>query len=68
MIIRSRKISMGFTLTLVAILSLSIAVMYAEAAGSLPRIKILATGGTIAGAQAEGQDAGYKSVVSRSRT
>jgi len=60
MIIRSRRISMGFTLTLVAILSLSIAVMYAEAAGSLPRIKILATGGTIADAQAEGQDAGYK--------
>jgi len=60
MIIRSRKISMGFPLTLVAIFSLSIAVMYAEAAGSLPRIKILATGGTIAGAQAEGQDAGYK--------
>ena len=36
MIIRSRKISMGFTLTLVAILSLSIAVLFAEAAGSLP--------------------------------
>jgi len=68
MIIRSRKISMGFPLTLVAIFSLSIAVMYAEAAGSLPRIKILATGGTIAGAQAEGQDAGTKLVVLRSKT
>ncbi len=33
----------------------------ADAAGSLPRIKVLATGGTIAGAQSSQADAGYKS-------
>ena len=32
-----------------------------EAWAAKPRVVILATGGTIAGAQAEGQDAGYKS-------
>lgn len=41
-------------LTLVALLS-------ASAAWALPKIKILATGGTIAGAQATQADAGYKS-------
>ena len=39
------------------------AVMLVAATGwaAKPRVVILATGGTIAGAQAEGQDAGYKS-------
>src|SRR5258708_13647079 len=32
-----------------------------QAASALPRIKVLATGGTIAGAQAAQSDAGYKS-------
>jgi len=40
---------------------LLIGVTDSQATGNLPKIKILATGGTIAGAQAEGQDAGYKS-------
>ena len=33
----------------------------APAAQALPKIKVLATGGTIAGAQASQSDAGYKS-------
>ena len=33
----------------------------AQKAGTLPRIKVLATGGTIAGAQASATDYGYKS-------
>jgi L-asparaginase len=45
-------------LVLAGLTALSIAIP-AEAAK--PRIVVLATGGTIAGAQAEGQDAGYKS-------
>src|SRR5262245_27985509 len=34
---------------------------FAPAAFALPKIKVLATGGTIAGAQASQADAGYKS-------
>jgi L-asparaginase len=36
-------------------------VLSAPALAAKPRVVVLATGGTIAGAQAEGQDAGYKS-------
>ncbi|HEY6973892.1 MAG TPA: asparaginase domain-containing protein, partial [Nitrospiraceae bacterium] len=54
-----RNSCLNFTVLLVAVLSFTVAVTDV-AAGSLPKIKILATGGTIAGAQAEGQDAGYK--------
>jgi len=41
-------------------LLLQLVVVDAQGASSLPKIRILATGGTIAGAQAKGQDAGYK--------
>ena len=44
------------------LLAIALALTIAEAAvAAKPRVVILATGGTIAGAQAEGQDAGYKS-------
>ena len=39
----------------------SLALAFAQAAWALPNIKVLATGGTIAGAQAAQSDAGYKS-------
>ena len=42
-------------------LMLALAVTFAPAAWALPKIKVLATGGTIAGAQATQADAGYKS-------
>src|SRR5436189_4408085 len=42
-------------------LGASAAFWAAPAAWALPRIKVLATGGTIAGAQATQADAGYKS-------
>lgn len=48
-----------FVIALIAAFSV-VAVTDTQAADRLPRIKILATGGTIAGAQAGGQDAGYK--------
>jgi L-asparaginase len=44
-----------------AILTLAVLLVAAQAASALPRIKVLATGGTIAGAQATQADAGYKS-------
>src|SRR6185369_4041241 len=47
------------TAKLTLLLALTIAV--APGAWALPRIKVLATGGTIAGAQATQADAGYKS-------
>src|SRR6185437_11958308 len=43
------------------LLALSLALTFAQAAWALPNIKVLATGGTIAGAQAAQSDAGYKS-------
>src|SRR5262245_35217247 len=43
------------------LLSLALVVALAPAALALPKIKVLATGGTIAGAQATQADAGYKS-------
>ena len=43
------------------LLSATLAVGFAQAAWALPNIKVLATGGTIAGAQAAQSDAGYKS-------
>jgi L-asparaginase len=43
------------------LLSLTLALTFAQAAWALPKIKVLATGGTIAGAQAAQSDAGYKS-------
>src|SRR5215470_10656982 len=42
-------------------LVLGLVLMDIHAASALPRIKVLATGGTIAGAQASQADAGYKS-------
>src|SRR5678816_2647195 len=50
----TRRISI-FTLAMAALLAVS------PAAWALPKIKVLATGGTIAGAQATQADAGYKS-------
>src|SRR5678816_4154786 len=50
----TRRISI-FTLAMAALLAV------APAAWALPKIKVLATGGTIAGAQATQADAGYKS-------
>src|SRR5882672_6734332 len=47
--------------TLLATLMLALAITFAPAAWALPKIKVLATGGTIAGAQATQADAGYKS-------
>jgi len=47
--------------TIKLLLSLSLALTFAQAAWALPKIKVLATGGTIAGAQAAQSDAGYKS-------
>jgi len=43
------------------LLSLTLALAFVQAAWALPKIKVLATGGTIAGAQAAQSDAGYKS-------
>jgi L-asparaginase len=43
------------------LLPLTVWLAAAPASGALPKIKILATGGTIAGAQATQADAGYKS-------
>jgi L-asparaginase len=43
------------------LLSLTLAMAFARAAWALPNIKVLATGGTIAGAQTTQADAGYKS-------
>ena len=43
------------------LLSLTLVLAIAQAAWALPKIKVLATGGTIAGAQATQADAGYKS-------
>src|SRR5947207_1771917 len=42
-------------------LILALAMAFVPAAWALPKIKVLATGGTIAGAQATQADAGYKS-------
>jgi L-asparaginase len=47
--------------TLFVALTLTAMLAAAPAAWALPRIKVLATGGTIAGAQATQADAGYKS-------
>jgi L-asparaginase len=47
--------------TIKILLSLTLALTVAQAAWALPKIKVLATGGTIAGAQAAQSDAGYKS-------
>jgi len=47
--------------TIKILLFLALAAACAQAAWALPRIKVLATGGTIAGAQATQADAGYKS-------
>src|SRR5947199_3954602 len=44
-----------------AVLALAVVFCAASTARALPRIKVLATGGTIAGAQATQADAGYKS-------
>jgi L-asparaginase len=46
--------------TLIAVVA-AICLLLAPSARALPKIKILATGGTIAGAQASTSDAGYKS-------
>ena len=43
------------------LLAIGLALVFAQAAWALPKIKVLATGGTIAGAQAAQSDAGYKS-------
>src|SRR5262245_24033599 len=43
------------------LLSLALPFLFAPGAFALPRIKVLATGGTIAGAQTTQADAGYKS-------
>jgi L-asparaginase len=43
------------------LLLIAVAIASAPAAWALPKIKVLATGGTIAGAQASQADAGYKS-------
>lgn len=45
----------------VIVLALGLMLAFAPSAWALPRIKVLATGGTIAGAQATQADAGYKS-------
>src|SRR6188474_2201046 len=42
-------------------LMLALAITFVPTAWALPKIKVLATGGTIAGAQATQADAGYKS-------
>ena len=47
--------------THLVLLAYSVALAIAPAAWALPKIKVLATGGTIAGAQATQADAGYKS-------
>ena len=47
--------------TIKVLLFIAIVTALAQAAWALPRIKVLATGGTIAGAQATQADAGYKS-------
>jgi L-asparaginase len=47
--------------TLIPLLAFAITLATAPPARALPRIKVLATGGTIAGAQATQSDAGYKS-------
>jgi len=47
--------------TINTLASLVLAAAFAPAAWALPRIKVLATGGTIAGAQSTQADAGYKS-------
>src|SRR5260370_515122 len=47
--------------SLLTVLPLTAALTLAPAAWALPKIKVLATGGTIAGAQATQADAGYKS-------
>ncbi len=44
-----------------SLLPLTLALAFVQAAWALPKIKVLATGGTIAGAQAAQSDAGYKS-------
>lgn len=50
------------SLPITSLATLAMAVLLTPAlAGALPRIKVLATGGTIAGAQATQADAGYKS-------
>jgi len=43
------------------LLALSLVLVFAQAAWALPKIKILATGGTIAGAQTSSTEVGYKS-------
>ena len=48
-------------MTAKTLLFLGLALAFAPASWALPKIKILATGGTIAGAQATQADAGYKS-------
>ena len=53
---RSHRICSGVVLTAVVVLTLA-----ASAAQAKPKIMVLATGGTIAGAQATQADAGYKS-------
>jgi L-asparaginase len=50
-----------FAKTLHSVLALAVVFCAASTARALPRIKVLATGGTIAGAQATQADAGYKS-------
>ena len=52
----SRRYGSGLVFTLLAILFFT-----TSGASALPKIKILATGGTIAGAQTTQADAGYKS-------
>src|SRR5882672_11958760 len=47
--------------TLLATLTVAAMLAAAHPAWALPKIKVLATGGTIAGAQATQADAGYKS-------
>src|SRR5580693_6621713 len=47
--------------TMKILLSLTLVLTVTQAAWALPKIKVLATGGTIAGAQAAQSDAGYKS-------
>ena len=47
-------------LTIVAAVTAS-GTALAQQSGSLPKIRVLATGGTIAGAQASASDYGYKS-------
>src|SRR3954466_4191265 len=50
-----------FAKTLHSVLALAVVFCAASTARALPRIKVLATGGTIAGAQTTQADAGYKS-------